>query len=84
MPVAVFVICGFEHCVANLFYVPVGLFAKTVPAYAALAAEAGVDLSALTWGNFLLRELLPVTAGNLLGGVGLGSLFWFCHREQNS
>ena len=84
VPVAVFVICGFEHCVANLFYVPVGLFAKTVPAYAALAAEAGVDLSALTWGNFLLRELLPVTAGNLWGGVGLGSLFWFCHREQNS
>ncbi len=40
-----------------------------IPAYASLAAEAGVDLSALTWGNFLLRNLLPVTAGNILGAV---------------
>ena len=61
LPVAFFVICGFEHCVANLYYIPAGLFAKAIPAYAALAAESGVDIEALTWGNFLLRNLLPVT-----------------------
>lgn len=82
LPVAFFVICGFEHCVANLFYIPVGLFAKMAPQYAALAAEAGVDLSGLTWGGFLLKNLLPVTLGNLLGGIGLGSLFWRCHRGK--
>lgn len=84
LPVAFFVICGFEHCVANLFYVPVGLLAKAVPEYAGLAASAGVDLTALTWGNFLARNLLPVTLGNLLGGVGLGSLFWWCHGRQKT
>lgn len=84
LPVAFFVICGFEHCVANLFYIPVGLFAKTVPQYAALAAGAGVDLSALTWGNFLLKNLLPVTVGNLIGGVGMGCLFWRCHGSKQS
>lgn len=82
LPVAFFVICGFEHCIANLFYVPAGLFARTVPAYAALAQEAGVELSGLTWGNFLLRNLLPVTAGNILGGAAMGGLFWFCHGRK--
>lgn len=82
LPVAFFVICGFEHCVANLFYIPVGLFAKAVPEYAALAEAAGVDLSALTWGNCLLRNLLPVTVGNVMGGVGLGSVFWWCHGRK--
>lgn len=84
LPVAFFVICGFEHCVANLFYIPVGLLAKAVPRYAALVAEAGVDLSALTWGSFLVNNLLPVTVGNLIGGVGLGSLFWYCHKRKTS
>lgn len=79
LPIAFFVICGFEHCIANLYYIPAALFAKTIPAYAALAAEQGIDLSALTWTNFLLKNLLPVTAGNILGGVLMGLLFWYCH-----
>ncbi len=79
LPIAIFVLCGFEHSIANLYYVPVGLFAKAVPAYAGLAAQAGLDLSALTWGRFLLCSLLPVTLGNVLGGVCLGALFWFSH-----
>lgn len=84
LPVAFFVICGFEHCVANLFYIPVGLFAKLVPQYAALAAEVGVDLSGLTWGSFLLSNLLPVTLGNLIGGTGMGCVFWWCHGRQKA
>lgn len=83
LPIAFFVFCGFEHCIANLFYIPVGLFARTIPAYAALSAESGLDLSALTWGNFLLRNLLPVTAGNLLGGVSMGGLYWYCHARKD-
>ena len=84
LPVAFFVICGFEHCIANLYYIPAGLFAKAIPAYAALAAESGVDLSALTWTNFLLRNLLPVTVGNILGGMGMGALFWYCHGRDEA
>lgn len=80
LPVAFFVICGFEHCIANLFYIPAGLFARTVSTYTALAADAGLDLSTLTWGNFLLRNLLPVTAGNILSGMAMGGLYWYCHR----
>ncbi|MDR3239397.1 MAG: formate/nitrite transporter family protein [Clostridiales bacterium] len=77
LPVAFFVICGFEHCVANMYYIPAGIFAAQAPEYAALAAEAGVNLSALTWSHFFLRNLLPVTLGNLLGGAGFGAAMWF-------
>ena len=56
--------------------------AKAVPAYAQLAAEMGLDLSALTVSNFLIRNLIPVTIGNILGGGGLGWLMWFCHLKK--
>jgi len=83
IPVAFFVICGFEHSVANMYYVPAGLFALRVPKYAALAAEAGIDVSALTWGNFFLRNLLPVTLGNILGGLAVGVTMWACHLKNH-
>jgi formate/nitrite transporter len=79
IPVAFFVICGFEHCIANMYYIPAGLFAMTVPRYAQLAAEAGVDAGALTWGGFFLGNLIPVTLGNILGGAGLGLAMWAAH-----
>ena len=63
---------------------PAGLLAKSVPAYAQLAAEMGVDLSALTWGNFLVKNLVPVTIGNVLGGAALGALMWFCYRPKKT
>ena len=80
LPVCLFVLCGFEHSVANMYYVPAGLFAKTIPAYAALASEVGLDLTALTWGNFLIRNLIPVTLGNIIGGAGIGALLWRGHQ----
>lgn len=79
IPVAIFVICGFEHCVANMYYVPTGIFAMQVPEYAALAAQAGIAVDTLNWGNFLLHNLLPVTLGNIVGGVGLGVAMWACN-----
>ena len=83
VPVALFVLCGFEHSVANMYYVPAGLFAKSDPAYAALAAEAGLDLTELTWSNFLLRNLVPVTLGNILGGSGIGILLYLGHNRKS-
>lgn len=82
LPIAFFVICGFEHCVANMYYIPAGIFAANVPAYAAKAVEAGVDLSALTWGNFFVHNLLPVTLGNIIGGAAVGIAMWYGHVYQ--
>lgn len=78
-PIAIFVICGFEHCVANMYYIPAGLFALGVPSYASLVAETGLEVSSLTWENFLLCNLLPVTIGNILGGVFVGVMMWLGH-----
>lgn len=84
LPIAFFVICGFEHSVANMYYVTAGLLAKNVPAYAEAAAAAGLDVSALTWGNFFLHNLIPVTLGNIVGGCSLGALLWFGHAPQET
>lgn len=79
LPIAFFVIAGFEHSVANMYYISAGLLAKNVPAYVEAATAAGLDLTALTWKNFLLGNLLPVTLGNIVGGCGFGALLWFGH-----
>ena len=76
IPVAFFVICGFEHSIANMYYIPAGLLAMRIREYAEIAAAAGVNTDALTWANFFLRNLLPVTLGNILGGVFIGWALW--------
>ena len=73
LPVCFFVLCGFEHSVANLYYIGAALMAAAVPQYASLAAAAGVDLAPLT---------LTGAAANLLGGAGLALLLWYCHLKQ--
>lgn len=83
IPVSYFVLCGFEHCVANMYYISAGLLAAQNPQYLQLAQAAEVDLSVLTVGNFLLGNLLPVTLGNILGGAGLGILLWYAHLKKH-
>ncbi|NBI11531.1 formate/nitrite transporter family protein [Colidextribacter sp. OB.20] len=81
VPVSFFVIGGFEHCVANMYYIPAGLLAAAIPDCARLAVETGTDLSALNLGG-LLANLLPVTIGNILGGCGFGALIWAVQRPE--
>ena len=82
LPVCFFVICGFEHCVANMYYIPAGLLALEVPHYAELAREAGVAVESLTWSRFFLQNLLPVTVGNLMGGCGFAALIWSVYHPR--
>ncbi|MBQ1396514.1 MAG: formate/nitrite transporter family protein [Eubacterium sp.] len=84
IPIAFFVIAGFEHCVANMYYIPAGLMAAGVPAYAEAAAAAGIDMSALTVGACIMHNLLPVTIGNIIGGMGFALLFAGCHRKKQA
>lgn len=82
VPVTFFIICGFEHSVANMFYISAGLFALQVPEYSALAASMGIDTSPLTVGNFLGKNLLPVTLGNILGGIAVGAILWYASQNK--
>jgi formate/nitrite transporter len=78
-PIAAFVAVGFEHSVANMYFIPAGLLLKGNETFVAGLAGAP-DLSGLTWGAFLLDKLLPVTIGNVLGGaVMVGAVYWFVY-----
>lgn len=84
-PIMTFVLCGFEHSVANMYYISAGIFAKSNAVYAQAAAEAGVGLEALNWGNFWTANLIPVTLGNILGGaVCVGCVYWFLYLRKKS
>jgi formate/nitrite transporter len=74
-PIAAFVAAGFEHSVANMYFIPIGLFIKHFdPTF---ASGTGLNLSNLTWGNFLASNLLPVTIGNIIGGsLFVGVVYW--------
>lgn len=76
-PVMFFVTCGFNHSIADMTYCMLGLFAKNVPAYVEAAQAAGVALDSLTWGQYIVGNLIPVTLGNIVGGVAVGFTFWF-------
>ena len=71
LPVAAFVAAGFEHSVANMYFIPLGLLLKdSVDALGTSAAET------LTWAGYV-RSLVPVLLGNVVGGSGLVALFYF-------
>ncbi len=79
-PITAFVASGFEHSIANMYFIPLGLLVKREDAVTALSPSA--DLSQLTWGDFFLRNLLPVTIGNVIGGaVMVGIVYWFVYRR---
>ena len=82
VPVMFFVTCGFNHSIADMTYCMLGLFAKNVTAYASAAAEAGIALENLTWGNYFVGNLIPVTLGNLLGGVAVGVTMWYAYVRK--
>ena len=74
MPIMLFVLCGFEHSIADMYFVSAGLFVENV---------YGVDQEALTWGSFFVKNLLPVTLGNIVGGAGLVGLpYWFVYLRK--
>ncbi len=66
MPIMMFVLCGFEHSVANMYYIPAGLLARTNSTYAISDFP-----ETLTWGAYFLKNLLPVSLGNIAGGAGV-------------
>jgi formate/nitrite transporter len=78
-PIAAFVASGFEHSVANMFFIPMGLLVKSNHGFVS-AHHVPANLADLTWGRFLWANLLPVTIGNVVGGaVMVGAVYWFVY-----
>jgi len=81
-PITAFVAAGFEHSVANMYFIPIGLFIKGFAGsdFWAAIGKTAADYGNLTWGAFFLNNLLPVTIGNIIGGAGfVGLVYWFIY-----
>ncbi len=80
-PIFLFVTSGFEHSIANMYYVPAGIFAKG----AFGAHQTAEALASLNWGSFITGNLIPVTLGNIVGGVlFVGTAYWFTQYRKSS
>jgi formate transporter len=81
-PITAFVAAGFEHSIANMYFIPIGLFIKGFAGsdFWTAIGKTAADYGNLTWGAFFLKNLLPVTIGNIIGGVGfVGLVYWFIY-----
>jgi formate/nitrite transporter len=81
-PIMAFVTSGFEHCVANMYFIPAGIFAKAFPGAEAASGKTSEQLAGLNWSTMWTNNLITVTLGNIVGGavfVGVVYYFLFVH-----
>jgi len=86
-PIAAFVAAGFEHCIANVYFIPMGLFIKTgaPESFWMAIGKTSADFPELTWRNFLVGNLLPVTIGNIIGGsIMVTAVYWFVYLRERT
>ncbi len=85
LPVAMFVASGFEHSIANMFMIPVGIAIQTFAGpefWQAISADPA-KYADLTIGHFIVNNLIPVTIGNIIGGGMIGLTYWFIFRRHH-
>jgi len=81
-PIWLFITSGFEHSVANMYYIPAGIMVKTNPTFIELAHLSKESIDSLTWSSFFINNLLPVTIGNIIGGgLLVGMAYWFTFKK---
>lgn len=84
-PITAFVTAGFEHSVANMYFISAALFIKqgAAPEFWQGLGAVPEQFGSLTWGRFLWGNLLPVTLGNTLGGLAVGLMYWGIYCRPN-
>ena len=81
-PITAFVTIGSEHSVANMYFIPYGLFIQQFDPDFVAGLGNKVSLESLSWSAFFLKNLLPVTIGNIIGGALLvGILYWLIYLQ---
>jgi formate transporter len=85
LPISMFVASGFEHCIANLFMVPMGIVIRTFASaeFWSLAHSSPELFNDLTLSNFIVNNLIPVTIGNIIGGALVGLAYWQIYLRLN-
>ncbi len=78
-PIMAFVTSGFEHVIANMYFIPAGIFSKHFPA-ALEASSIANNPDVLNWGTMWSQNLITVTLGNIVGGALLcGGIYWWVY-----
>lgn len=81
-PITAFVASGFEHSIANMYFIPYGILLKSQPDVVAAAGLSSLQLDSLTLAGFL-NNLVPVTIGNMIGGgIMVGAMYWFIYLRH--
>lgn len=86
LPIAMFVSSGFEHCVANMFMIPMGVLIQgsASPEFWAMVGVDASQYADLTMANFVVKNLIPATLGNIVGGAFfIGLVQWFLHLRKH-
>lgn len=82
--ISVFVLSGFEHSIANMYYLPAGILAKNFPDLASKTGLGLETLKSLNISNMVFKNLFPVTLGNIIGGtIFIGTLYFLAYRNDN-
>jgi formate/nitrite transporter len=83
-PITAFVASGFEHCVANMYFIPVGIILSKISSVKTVLENGSINnLNMLTTKNFIFQNLIPVTLGNIVGGVVfVGIAYWFVYLRE--
>ena len=84
-PIAGFVAAGFEHCVANMYFIPYSILVRVgaPDSFWTAIGRTAADYSNLTWANFFTKNLIPVTIGNIIGGVFFVALVYWVIYLRN-
>lgn len=83
-PIWLFITSGFEHSVANMYYIPAGILAKANPDWVSESHLAPAALANLNWGTFVIKNLVPVTLGNIVGGsLFVAGIYWFVYIKND-
>jgi formate/nitrite transporter len=84
-PITAFIAVGFEHSVANMYFIPIAIFLLKYgdPEFLSLLNNTAQNYDSVSWSNFFIHNLLPVTIGNIIGGAGLvGLVYWFVFLKK--
>jgi formate/nitrite transporter len=81
-PITAFVACGFEHSIANMYFIPMGI---TMAGQAKVLEVAGLTASQVAHVNLagFIGNLVPVTLGNIVGGTFVGSMYWLIYLRKD-
>lgn len=86
LPVAMFVASGFEHSIANMFLIPMGIIIRQFasPDYWQIIHMTPDNFADLTINGFIFKNLIPVTIGNIIGGLMVGLIYWSTHLHKKN